>query len=92
LDKINLYGASGNYVIHRDNVWFNFPGINFYRVIIGLTNGNNNIITYFNNLDIGHKINSGDYIVFDFDKTTHQVIKEKNYNTPRILLKISVKN
>jgi len=88
LDKINLYGASGNYVIHRDNVWFNFPGINFYRVIIGLTNGNNNIITYFNNLDIGHKINSGDYIVFNFDKTTHQVIKEKNYITPRILLKL----
>jgi len=88
LDKINLYGASGNYVIHRDNVWFNFPGINFYRVIIGLTNGNDNIITYFNNLDIGHKINSGDYIVFDFDKTTHQVIKEKQELTPRILLKL----
>jgi hypothetical protein len=88
LDKINLYGASGNYVIHRDNVWFNFSGIKFYRVIIGLTNGNDNIITYFNNLDIGHKINSGDYIVFDFDKTTHQVIKEKNGNTPRILLKL----
>ena len=63
LDKINLYGASGNYVIHRDNVWFNFSGINFYRVIIGLTDGNDNIITYFNNLNVGHKINKGDYIV-----------------------------
>ena len=87
LDKINLYGASGNYAIHRDSI-FNFNGIKFYRVIIGLTNGNDNVITYFKNLDMGHKINLGDYIIFDFDKTTHQVIKEKNGNTPRILLKI----
>jgi hypothetical protein len=87
LDKINLYGASSNYDIHKDCI-YNFNGIKFYRIIIGLTDGNDNIITYFNNLDIGHKINSGDFIVFDFDKTTHQVIKEKNGNSPRILLKI----
>ena len=87
LDKINLYGASGNYDIHRDCI-FNFNGIKFYRIIIGLTDGNDNIITYFNNLDVGHKINSGDYIVFDFDKSTHQVIKDKQQLTPRILLKI----
>ena len=87
LDKINLYGASSNYDIHKDCI-FNFNGIKFYRIIIGLTDGNDNIITYFNNLDIGHKINSGDYIVFDFDKSTHQVIKDKQELTPRILLKI----
>jgi len=87
LDKINLYGASSNYDIHKDCI-YNFNGIKFYRIIIGLTNGNDNIITYFNNLDIGHKINSGDYIVFDFDKSTHQVIKDKQKFTPRILLKI----
>ena len=87
LDKINLYGASGNYDIHKDCI-YNFNGIKFYRIIIGLTDGNDNIITYFNNIDIGHKINSGDYIVFDFDKTTHQVIKDKQKITPRILLKI----
>jgi hypothetical protein len=87
LNKINLYGASGNYDIHKDCI-FNFKGIKFYRVIIGLTDGNDNIITYFNKLDVGHKINSGDYIVFDFDKTTHQVIKEKQKLTQRILLKI----
>jgi hypothetical protein len=86
LDKINLYGASGNYDIHKDCI-YNFNGIKFYRIIIGLTDGNDNIITYFNNLDIGHKINSGDYIVFDFDKSTHQVIKDKQKLTPRILLK-----
>ena len=87
LDKINLYGAISNYDIHKDCI-YNFNGIKFYRVIIGLTDGNDNIITYFNNLDIGHKINSGDYIVFDFDKSTHQVIKDKQELTPRILLKI----
>jgi hypothetical protein len=87
LDKINLYGASGNYDIHKDCI-YNFNGIKFYRIIIGLTHGNDTVITYFNNLDIGHKINSGDYIVFDFDKTTHQVIKDKQELTPRILLKI----
>ena len=87
LNKINLYGASSNYDIHKDCI-YNFNGIKFYRIIIGLTNGNDNIITYFNNLDIGHKINLGEYIVFDFDKSTHQVIKEKEELTPRILLKI----
>jgi hypothetical protein len=88
LDKINLYGASGNYVIHRDNVYFSFYGINFYRILIGLTDGNNNIITYFNNLNVEHKINKGDYIVFDFDKSSHQVIKDREEMTPRILFKM----
>lgn len=88
LDKINLYGASGNYVIHRDNIYFSFFGVNFYRILIGLTDGNDNIITYFNNLGVGHKINKGDYIVFDFNKTSHQVIKDKEELTPRILLKM----
>jgi hypothetical protein len=87
LDKINLYGATGNYDIHKDCI-YNFNGIKFYRVIIGLTDGNDNVITYFNNLDVGHKLNSGDYIVFDFDKSTHQVIKDNEKLTPRILLKI----
>ena len=87
LNKINLYGASSNYDIHKDCI-YNFNGIKFYRIIIGLTDGNDNIITYFNNLDIGHKLNTGDYIVFDFDKSTHQVIKDKQKLTPRILLKI----
>jgi hypothetical protein len=87
LEKINLYGAAGNYDIHKDCI-YNFNGIKFYRVIIGLTDGNDNITTYFTNLNIGHKINSGDYIVFDFDKSTHQVIKDKQELTPRILLKL----
>jgi hypothetical protein len=87
LYKNNLYGTVVNYGIHRDGI-YNFGGITFYRVIIGLTDGNDNIITRFNNLDVGHKINKGDYIIFDFDKSSHHVIKERNELTPRILLKI----
>jgi len=87
LDKINLYGATGNYDIHKDCI-FNFNGIRFYRIIIGLTDGNDNIVTYFNNLGVGHKLNLGDYIIFDFDRTTHQVIKLEEKPTPRIILKI----
>jgi hypothetical protein len=87
ITNINLYGASGNYKIHRDCI-YNFQGIKFYRVLIGLSDGNDNVVTYFNNLNIGHKINNGDYIIFDFDKTTHQVYKEKDNNTPRFLLKL----
>jgi hypothetical protein len=48
LEKINLYGAAGNFDIHQDCI-YNFNGIKFYRVIIGLTDGNDNVITYFNN-------------------------------------------
>jgi hypothetical protein len=87
LKRVNLYGSSSNYGIHRDCI-FNFNGIKFYRILIGLTDGNDSIITYFNNFNIGHKINTGDYIVFDFDKTTHEVINEKNIVTPRIILKL----
>lgn len=87
MKKKNLYGATSNYDIHKDCI-FNFDGIKFYRIIIGLTDGNDNVKTYFNNLDVGHKINKGDYVVFDFDKTTHEVIKEKNETTKRILLKL----
>lgn len=87
MKKKNLYGATSNYDIHKDCI-FNFDGIKFYRVIIGLTDGNDNVKTYFNNLNVGHKINKGDYVVFDFDKTTHEVIKEKNETTKRTLLKL----
>ena len=86
-NKINLYGATGNYDIHRDCI-YNFNGIKFYRILIGLTDGNNNVRTHFTNLDVGHKLNKNDFIVFDFDNTTHQVIKENNKDTPRILLKL----
>jgi hypothetical protein len=88
LNKINLYGATGNYDIHKDCGFFKIGGVNFYRVLIGLTDGNDSVITKFTSLNTQHKIQRGDYISFDFDKTTHQVIKENEKETPRLLLKI----
>jgi len=87
LKSINLYGATTNYDVHKD-CFFNFDNIKFYRVIIGLTDGNDSVATSMVNFDVSKKINKYDYIVFDFDKTYHQVIKEKNKDTPRILLKL----
>jgi hypothetical protein len=87
LKNINLYGAVGNYDIHRDSI-FHFNGIKMYRVLIGLTDKNESVKTYFNKFGEGKKINKNDYVVFDFDNTTHQVIKENEKKAPRILLKL----
>jgi len=86
----NLYGATGNIVIHKDcHEVCSFNTISLYRILIGLTNDNTNIITKFNNFNAETKINSGDYAIFDFSRTTHQVIKEnQDIQTPRILLKL----
>jgi hypothetical protein len=54
-----------------------------------LTDDNKNITTKFTNLGVEHKINKNDYVLFDFSRTTHQVIKENQMtNTPRIILKL----
>ena len=86
--KRRLYGSAANLIPHRDCILFNFTGVSCYRVLIGLTDGNCDTITHFVNYDLGHKINRGDYIIFDFDKTLHQVIKEGATRTPRILIKL----
>ena len=83
----NFYGTSGNYVIHKDAP-FKFNGIRFYRVLIGLKENNKSVITNFVNAGLRHKINKGDYVVFDFDRTTHEVIKDKSDNTQRTMLKL----
>lgn len=86
----NFYGATGNIVIHKDchNIC-TFNNINLYRIIIGLSDKNDNIITKFTELDIEKKINKNDFIIFDFSRTTHQVIKENQMiNTPRLMLKL----
>jgi hypothetical protein len=86
----NLYGSSGNIVIHKDcHHICSFKKIVLYRIIIGLSDSNDNIITKFTELDIEKKINKNDYVLFDFSRTTHQVIKEnETIQTPRILLKL----
>ena len=86
--KTFLYGAAANLVPHRDCILFNFNAIRFYRIIIGLTDNNNDTITEFIHFQQEHKINKGDYMIFDFDKTTHQVKKTGRTETPRILMKL----
>jgi len=86
--NMNLYGASANLIPHRDCILFGFSGISVYRVIIGLTEKNDDTITRFIHFNIDLKINKGDYMIFDFDKTLHQVIKTGQQETPRILLKL----
>lgn len=86
--KMNLYGAAANLIPHRDCILYNFEGIDFYRIIVGVTNNNNDTITEFINFNVEQKINMGDYMIFDFDKTLHQVKKTGQFETPRILLKM----
>jgi hypothetical protein len=86
----NLYGSAGNIVIHKDcHGVCTFDNARLYRILIGLTDENKNVTTKFTNLDVEHKINKNDYVLFDFSRTTHQVIKENQMtNTPRTLLKL----
>ena len=87
-EKQNLYGAAANLIPHKDCILFNFNGICFYRIIIGMTDSNNDTSTVFIHFGLEHKINKGDYMIFDFDKTLHQVKKTGHQETPRILLKL----
>jgi hypothetical protein len=88
--RANLYGAATNYKEHVDGA-FKFPWISFYRALVGLTDGNTAVETYFTERQLGHKINKGDYIVFDFNRTKHKVIVEQSGSSrpaPRKLLKL----
>ena len=81
-----LYGASGNFNYHVDGM-FAFPKIRFYRVLIGLTE-NDTVRTEFPVIDKGKFINTNDYVIFDFDKTNHQVVNLGGGAKKRILLKL----
>ena len=83
-----LYGAAANLIPHRDCILFYFPGIRVYRVIIGATDGNHDTVTEFITHGVERRLNKGDYMVFDFDRTLHQVRKTGNTPTPRVLLKL----
>lgn len=84
----NLYGAAANLIPHQDCILFNFPGIRVYRAIISATDGNDDTITEFIHRKVERRLNKGDYMVFDFDRTLHQVKKTGQKPTPRILLKL----
>jgi len=83
-----LYGAAANLIPHRDCILFYFPGIRVYRIIIGATDGNSDTTTEFITHGVERQLNKGDYMVFDFDRTLHQVKKTGQTPTPRILLKL----
>lgn len=87
-EKEHLYGAAANLIPHRDCILFYFPYIEFYRTIIGVWGSNNDTSTRFTNMNLEHKMNSGDYMIFDFDRTVHQVVKTGDHYSPRILLKL----
>lgn len=83
-----MYGASTNYDTHVD-ASFRFPGIRFYRVLIGLTDGNQDVETQFVRLGESKFIQKNDYIVFDFDRALHRVVNHgANPDQYRILLKL----
>jgi len=83
-----LYGAAANLIPHRDCILFAFPGIRVYRAIIGATDGNHDTATEFITHGVERRLNKGDYMVFDFDRTLHRVKKTGQTPTPRVLLKL----
>lgn len=78
------YGASTNYDLHIDGM-FQFPGITFVRVLIGLTSGNTTVKTVFPEHKESAYLNKDKYIAFDFDNAPHQVVNTSddptNYRT-----------
>jgi len=84
----SLYGAAANLIPHRDCILFHFPGIRVYRAIICATDGNSDTTTEFITHKVERQLNKGDYMLFDFDRTLHQVKKTGQTPTPRILLKL----
>lgn len=83
-----LYGATSNFDPHVDGI-FSFPGVHFYRILIGLT-PNKTVETRFLKLGVNHKLQENDYVIFDFDKAQHQVVNKKNEASKdyRIMLKL----
>lgn len=84
----NLYGAIGNYGVHSDGM-FDIKNLSVYRILIGLTDNNDNI-TYFIDHGYGRKLQKNHFVIFDFDKSRHQVLinndnVKSNY---RIVLKL----
>lgn len=83
-----LYGAAANLIPHRDCILFYFPGIRVYRAIISATDGNFDTMTEIITHGVEKRLNKNEYMVFDFDRTLHQVKKTGQTPTPRILLKL----
>lgn len=84
----HLYGTAANFEPHTDSA-IPFPSVYLYRVLIGLSDGNNHSETYFPAWKKGAFLNRGDYLIFDFDRTLHQVRKNPLIRaSPRYLVKL----
>jgi hypothetical protein len=83
-----LYGAAANYDLHVDGV-FAFPGVQVYRVLIGLTD-NDHVETQFPGLGVHHRLGKGEFIAFNFDRARHRValLPDVPNDGYRILLKL----
>jgi hypothetical protein len=91
-DKVsskNLYGSTSNIVIHRDcERMCTIPNVRLYRVLIGLSD-NLNVVTKLNEFKKETSISFGDYLLFDYSRTHHQVYKRnQEEKTPRKMLKL----
>lgn len=75
LDKRNIYAAVGNYKLHID--FMGFPGIIVNRVLVGMT-PNKKTSTIFPKKKISHKLNTNDFVGFDFGREWHKVEKDKD--------------
>lgn len=82
-----LYGATSNYDLHRDGA-FTLPGIRFYRILVGLTDGNSQVKTSFPNFQQSVFLNKDVYIIFDFDRALHEVVKLQASKEFRVMLKL----
>lgn len=89
LHKRNIYAAVGNYRLHID--FISFPGIIVNRVLVGMT-PNKKTSTVFPQKKIFHKLNTNDFVGFDFGREWHKVEKDKdkesNDNDYRIMAKL----
>lgn len=69
----NLYGTTTHYDRHKDSI-FHFPGVHLYRALVGLTDGNDAVVTRFCKHGVDKTMGRGDVVIFDYDRTSHQVL------------------
>ena len=86
INNSNVYGAAGNYKLHLD--FISYPGIIVNRVLIGMT-PNEYTSTEFPKKDISHKLNTNEFVAFDFGREWHQV--KKDINSPKSEYRIMAK-
>eukprot|EP00798_Chlamydomonas_sp_ICE-L_P010971 gene10971-17084_t len=70
--KKQLYGARTLVALHVDGI-IKIPGMIVYRILIPLTSGNRHVNTCLKEDGVCVKLNRGNMLAFDFDRTMHFV-------------------